>query len=224
METIQYTAGHFEHSLVTSFTHGAARAWLDTEPAVETQSAPIAHEPLRLRILRTAEERMEIAELRKLAALGVEQDLRLGLASMEQSRDDMGLVAVICSGARILATLRFVPAGHGLTGAERLFEKERFDSEILAGGSWEIGRLIMAPADRNPEILLRCMRAAFHELLKMQNVRRFHATTTLAMARLWRRFGMRTVFTRVGDSGTRYALVYGSVGDVANAMGVALAH
>jgi hypothetical protein len=166
---------------------------------------------------------MEIAELRKLAAFGVEQDLRLGLAPLERDRDQVGLVAAVCRGERVLATLRFVPTGHGLTGAERLFEKEPFDKRILGAGSWEVGRLIMAPADRHPEILSRCMEVALHGLLKLQDVRGFHATTTVAMSRLWRRFGMRTVLTTLGDSGTRYALVHGLVEDVARAMGASVA-
>lgn len=224
MQTTQHTTAHFVPSLVAPFPRHAARTWLDTELPLRPRSTPIAAQSLRLRILRTARERMEIAELRKLAAFGVEQDLRLDLAPLERRRDDVGLVTAVCSGTRVLATLRLVPTGHGLTGAERLFDREPFDSKILGAGSWEIGRLIMAPADRHPDTLLQCTRVALLGLLQMQDLRAFHATTTLAMARLWRRFGMRTVVATLGDSGARYSLVYGSVENVAAAMGVALAH
>jgi hypothetical protein len=173
---------------------------------------------LRLQVLRTAEERELIAGLRRHAAFGVEQDLGLGLKSFEQTRDELGVVAAISRESRPLATLRFVPTGHGLTGAERLQEKIAFDASILGEGSWEVGRVIMEPEDRHPDLLLECLTVTLRELMLLEDVRHFHATTTLAMARLWRRVGMRTVFTATGTSGARYALVHGRVADVAAAL------
>jgi hypothetical protein len=180
------------------------------------QACPAAG--LRLRVLRTAEERLLIAGLRRHAAFGVEQDLGLGLKPFEQTRDEMGLVTAVYRENRPLATLRFVPTGRGLTGAERLQQKISFDPSILGEGSWEVGRVIMEPEDRHPELLLECLKVTLEELMQMEDVRHFHATTTLAMARLWRRVGMRTVFTAIGASGARYALVHGRVEDVAGAL------
>jgi hypothetical protein len=194
-------------------------AWADPQWQVATPSDA----PLRLHVLRTAKDRTRIAKLREMAAFGVEQDLCLGLAPLEAKRDEVGLVTSVCSGDRVVATLRFVPTGHGLTGAERLYQREGFNSEILGEGSWEIGRVIMAPEDRHPHVLLECLQVAMRGLLELQDVRRFHATTTMAMSRLWRRFGMRTVLTTTGESGTRYALVHGLVEDAADAIGVKLA-
>lgn len=176
--------------------------------------------PLRVRFLHTARERQAIAGLRRHAAFGVEQDLGLGLQPFEQTRDDMGLVTACFRGPRAVATLRLVPTGQGLTGAERLLEKVRFDSRILEEGSWEIGRVIMEKEDRHPEVLLECLRLTLEAVMQREYVRDFHATTTLAMARLWRRVGMRTVFTTEGASGTRYCLVHGRVEDVAAALRV----
>jgi hypothetical protein len=195
---------------------------VDVRPDAPSSLDP-SSEPLRLEVLRTAKDWMKIAELRKLAAFGVEQDLCLGLAPFEKERDTIGMVTCVSSSTRVMATLRFVQTGRGLTGAERLHQREPFDSEILGQGSWEIGRVIMAPEDRHPETLFQCMRVALLGLLELQDVRRFHATTTLPMARLWRRFGMRTVLTTAGESGTRYALVHGLVEDAAGALGVKLA-
>ena len=175
------------------------------------------------KVLRTEHEKTAIAELRKLAAFGVEQDLCLNLAPLEQVRDEFGVVAALYEGERLVLTLRFVPTGRGLTGAERLFEREPFDANIIGAGSWELGRVIVAPEDRHPDLLLPCLTAALHAFWGIQQVRQFHATTTLAMARLWRRFGMRTVLTTTGESGTRYALVHGLVEDIAAVMGVTLA-
>ena len=180
------------------------------------EGAPPA--PLHLRVLRTAAERQAIAGLRRHAAFGVEQDLGLGLKALEQTRDEAGLVTAVYQQSRLLATLRFVPTGHRLTGAERLLESVSFDASILGEGSWEVGRMIMEPEDRHPDLLVRCLTVTLEELMQLEHVRHFHATTTLAMARLWRRVGMRTVVTTTGSSGTRYALVHGRVEDVAAAL------
>jgi hypothetical protein len=171
-----------------------------------------------MRVLRTAWDRRAIASLRRHAAFGVEQDLGLGLAPFEQMRDEIGLVTAVSRENRLLATLRFVPTGHRLTGAERLLETVKFDTGILGKGSWEVGRVIMDPRDRHPGLLLQCLAATLEELIRLKDVRHFHATTTLAMARLWRRAGMRTVVTATGASGARYALVHGSVEAVASAL------
>lgn len=190
--------------------------------ATWAQAAPLAAAaaPLRVRFLRTAKDRQAIAGLRRHAAFGVEGDLGLGLQEFEQTRDEIGLVTAVYRGSRPVATLRLVPTGQGLTGAERLLEKVRFDSSILEEGSWEIGRVIMEKEDRHPDVLVECLRRTLEEVMQREYVRDFHATTTLAMARLWRRVGMRTVFTTSGASGTRYCLVHGRVEDVAAALQV----
>jgi predicted GNAT family N-acyltransferase len=176
--------------------------------------------PLHVRFLQTARERQAIAALRRHAAFGVEQDLGLGLQPFEQERDEIGLVTAAYRHERVLATLRLVPTGHGLTGAERLLEKVRFDGRILGEGSWELGRVIMEPEDRHPDLLAQCLRLTLMAVMEHEEVRDFHATTTLAMARLWRRVGMRTVLTTSGESGTRYCLVHGTVASVAAALQV----
>lgn len=173
---------------------------------------------LRFQVLRTARDRQAIAALRRHAAFGVEQDLGLGLAPFEQRRDEVGLVTAVSRGPQVLATLRVVPTGHGLTGAERLLEKVDFDAAILGKGSWEVGRVIMEPEDRHPDLLLQCLTLMLEEVMQLEDTRHFHATTTLAMARLWRRVGMRTVVTTTGASGTRYCLVHGTVDAVAGAL------
>jgi len=171
-------------------------------------------------VLRTASERQAIAHLRKQAAFGVEADLDLQLAEHEARRDDIGVVTAVSLGNRVIATLRFVPTGFGMTAAERLRGDLITDTSFLGDHSWEVGRVIMSPEDRHPELLYRCVSLTLTELMRMQEVRYFHASTTLPMARLWRRFGMRTLVTMGGLSGKRYALVCGRVGDVADALRV----
>ncbi|WP_427912176.1 hypothetical protein ACPWT1_16210 [Ramlibacter sp. MMS24-I3-19] len=178
----------------------------------------VQHAPLHLRVLRTASDREAIAGLRQHAAFGVEQDLGLGLKPLEETRDEAGVVVAVYRHSRLLATLRFVPTGHRLTGAERLLNAFPFDTSILGDGSWEVGRVIMDPEDRRLDLLVECLALTLEKLMQLKHVRHFHATTTLAMARLWRRVGMRTVVTATGTSGTRYALVHARVEDVASAL------
>ncbi len=173
---------------------------------------------LQVRVLRTALEREAIAGLRRHAAFGVENDLGLGLQPFEQTRDEVGHVSAVYRNGRVIASARGVPTGYGLTGAERLFEKVAFDASILGEGSWEIGRMIMEPEDRHPEVLQECLAACLEELIRTEDVRHMHATTTLAMARLWRRVGLRTVVSATGASGTRYCLVHARVEDVMAAL------
>lgn len=173
---------------------------------------------LRFKVLRTERERQAIAPLRRHAAFLVEQDLGLGLAPFEQTRDDLGVVTAVYRESRPLASLRIVPTGHGLTGAERLMEQIPFDPSILGEGSWEVGRVIMEPRDRRPDLLLDCLTVILENLMQREDMRHLHATTTLAMARLWRRVGMRTVLTAYGASGAPYALVHGRLADVAAAL------
>lgn len=186
-------------------------------PAVDLDDGE-GTQALRFRTLRTARERQAIASLRRHAAFGVEQDLGLGLVPFEQKRDEIGLVTAVYRAGQPIATLRVVPTGQRLTGAERLLDTNDFDASILGKGSWEVGRVIMEPEDRHPELLQQCLALMLDEVMQLEDVRHFHATTTMAMARLWRRVGMRTVMTTTGASGTKYCLVHGTVDAVAAAL------
>jgi hypothetical protein len=209
-------------STMSNFPSAGHADWRDEAlllPLAGLDPEQAGHVPgLRLEVLRSAHQREAIAGLRRHAAFRVEQDLGLGLKDSEQTRDEIGLVTAVYREQRPLATLRFVPTGLGLTGAERLQEKVPFDSSILGEGSWEVGRVIMEPEDRRPDLLLECLTVTLEELMQIEDVRHFHATTTLPMARLWRRVGLHTVITATGESGARYALVHGRVEDVAAAL------
>jgi hypothetical protein len=176
---------------------------------------------LHVRVLRSARERQAIAGLRRHAAFDTENDLRLGLQPFEQARDDIGHVVAVYRAGRVIASARAVPTGHGLTAAERLLEQVPFDASVLGGGSWEIGRMVMDEAHRSPELLQECLALCLDEFLHAQDVRHVHATTSSpAMARLWRRVGLRTLATARGASGTRYALVHAHVRELMAALHV----
>lgn len=186
-------------------------------PGVQTTEPPLPRHRsgLNIRVLRTEEERSSIADLRRLAAFGVEKDLGLELAAFENVRDAIGIVTAIYLDERLVATIRFVPTGHGMTAAERLQKNRSLGACSFGSHSWEVGRIIMAPEDRGPVLLARCLGLALAELLKREQPQHLHASVTLSMARLWRRFGMTTVATVDGTSGAQYALVEGKVDEIA---------
>lgn len=194
---------------------------LASSPARMRFEDTLLHGGLQVRVLRTALEQQAIGRLRRYAAFETENDLRLGLEPFEQARDRIGHVAAVYRGNRLLVSARAVPTGYGLTAAERLLEQVPFDASVLGQGSWEIGRMVMEQEDRDPRLLQECLALCLDEFIRAEDVRHIHATTsTPAMARLWRRFGMRTLVTAAGASGTRYAVVHAPVRDVMAALHV----
>lgn len=182
------------------------------------QPLPAVHGILRLRVLRMPAQRPAIAALRALSASAVEDDLNLQLADRESLRDEIGVVAAIYRAGEPIATIRFVPSGHGVTGAERLSAHLGEHPDFLGPGNWEVGRLIVAPDERSPQILGRCLALALAEIVHTRTVQNFYAIATPTMARLWRRFGMTVVAHVSGRSGTPYVVVRGRVQDVARAL------
>jgi predicted GNAT family N-acyltransferase len=196
-------------------------------PAIELRDTCRTHQVsaldesrLSVRVLGTDEDRRAIAELRMLAAFGVESDLELELAPLEKARDEIGMVTAISRGQKVIATTRCVPTGYGMTAAERLQRIFGIGTQTFGRHSWEVGRIIMKPEERNPALLSLCLRLALTELLKQESPLHLHASTTLPMARLWRRFGMKTAATIQGASGECYALVEGDVAKLAAALDV----
>ena len=185
---------------------------------VPTGAFAVAEPPLAIRVLPTPEARMAIVGLRKLSASAVEDDLGFGLGPFETVRDQIGMVAAIEREGRAIATIRFVPSGHGMTGLERLQPEAALPAGIVTAHSWEVGRLIVAPEHRHPELLGQCFTLALAELVRTRRVERFYAIATPLMARLWRRFGMKVAATVRGASGTEYAVVSGRAADVAAAL------
>lgn len=170
---------------------------------------------LTLQVLDTPEERMTISDLRRYSPTGVEDDLGLQLGPWEAVRDDIAVVAAITRGNEVAGTLRFVPSGHGLTGGERLVQLTGTTLPLDHPGSWEVGRLVLAPNERNPQMLAACLAMALGELKRRREVNQFYAIASPAMARLWRRFGLKVVMHMRGASGSPFVLVLGNAADVA---------
>lgn len=206
----------------TRWSAGAPLDFQDSEaaPGADFQM-PELEQRMHVRVLRTAREREQLAGLRKHAPMGVEDDLGAGLMPFEGKRDEVGLVTAMYRGTKLVATLRFVPAGLGLTAAERLAGGiGEAATRILGPGSWEIGRLIVAPEERSPEQLERCLTLALEALMEEREVERFYAIATPVMARLWRRWGMRPVAPLRGASGREFVLVSGLMSAAAAALNV----
>ncbi len=170
---------------------------------------------LTLQVLNTAEERMVVSELRRYSPTGVEDDLGLQLGPWEAARDDIAVVTSITRGNAVAGTLRFVPSGHGLTGGERLVRLTGAALPLDEPGSWEVGRLVLAPNERSPQMLTAYLAMALRELKRRREVNQFYAIASPAMARLWRRFGLKVVMNMRGASGNPFVLVLGNAADVA---------
>jgi predicted GNAT family N-acyltransferase len=135
----------------------------------------------------------------------------------------VGVVTALYRGEKLVATMRFVPSGHRLTAAERLDPRIASHPAVAGAGSWEVGRLIVAPDERSPELLQTCLALSLRALAHHHEIARFYAIASFTMARLWRRFGMRPIDTLVGASGAKFLLVSGTVINVAAALDVPLA-
>lgn len=180
-----------------------------------------AGDELGVHVLHTPEERQEIAHLRKYADFRSEYELDPGLAALETVKDSLGIVMGITLGDEMIATIRNIPTGHGVTLTERFWRDLVTEPEILEPTSWEVGRLVMAPEHRRADLLPRCMAIAMRKLLEEVEVRHLHASCLTSMTRLYRRFGMTTHALR-SKGGKDCALIHGEVADVARALKVSM--
>ena len=183
---------------------------------------PAAAAPaLTVGVLRTPEERQEISHLRQYADFRSEYDVDPGMAAVDTVKDAMGLVMAFRLGDEAIATMRFIPTGHGLTLTERWWHEYVTTPEILRPGSWEVGRLVMAPEHRRADLLPKCMTMALLHLLELADVHHMHATCHMAMTRLYRRFGFG-IHAQRDHGDTKAALIHGPVDAVARALKVGL--
>lgn len=183
---------------------------------------PAMPQPGQLSILalKTPAERLLIAPLRKYADFTSEYELDPGMAALEQKKDGLGIVMAIFQDGLPIATIRFIPGGHGVTLTERFWGRFTAGTDILGPNNWEVGRLVMAPEHRRADLLPKCMSLALMELLEHADVEQFHASCLTRMTRLYRRFGFTTIGTRAAASGWEAALIHGDVDTVARALKV----
>lgn len=175
---------------------------------------------LAVRVLETQQERQTIAHLRRYADFESEYELDPGLAAYEAVKDSLGIVMAILLDGHAIATIRFIPTGHGITLTERFWREMISDEDILGDDSWEVGRLVMAPENRRADLLPQCLAMALMALAQRVRVRHFHASCLTRMTRLYRRFGFLPHGIAESRSGKQCALIHGRAQDVARALGV----
>ena len=182
-----------------------------------------APDELGTMVLVNASQRRLVTHLRQQADVQTEYEVDPGMAALEDVKDDLGVVVAIMRSGEPIGTMRFVPAGHGVTLTERFWGHASAGTVLVGPDSWEVGRLIMAPEHRNAELLPRCMTLAFLELMQNATVQHLHASCHMRMTRLFRRFGFKIHTTCTTGSGKDCALIHGEVNAVANALKVASA-
>lgn len=171
-------------------------------------------------VLSTATDRRLVSHLRQQADVTTEYEVDPGLASLEEFKDELGVVLAIMKSGEPIGTIRFIPAGHGVTLTERMWAHASAGTVLVGPDSWEVGRLIMAPEHRNADLLPLCMKLSFIELLQNADVQHFHASCHMKMTRLFRRFGFKIHTTATTGSGKDCALIHGEVLSVAEALKV----
>jgi hypothetical protein len=177
---------------------------------------------LSIQVLKMPQERLIISPLRKYADFESEYELDPGMAALERTKDQIGIVMAIFQAGLPIATIRFIPGGHGVTLTERYWGQISHGTEILGPNNWEVGRLVMAPENRRADLLPRCLAMSLVELLDHASVDSFHASCLTRTARLYRRFGFAVQGTSTSSSGKECALIHAPVEDVARAFKVPL--
>ena len=190
-------------------------------PSAIHQAPSPAASQLTVRVLHTPEERQEIQHLRQYADYRSEYEVDPGMVAVDSVKDAVGLVMAFYRDGEAIATMRFIPTGHGLTLTERWWSGFVTEPALLGTTSWEVGRLVMAPEHRRADLLPRCMTMALVQLLELVDVEHMHASCHMAMTRLYRRFGFG-IHARRNHGDTEAALIHGPVADVARALKVSL--
>ncbi|WP_137920982.1 GNAT family N-acetyltransferase [Hydrogenophaga sp. 2FB] len=180
---------------------------------------PAALSGLSVRVLDMATEQALIQGLRQHAPMDAERDLEPSAGEMESLKDRLGMVMAIQRGDELVATIRFIPCGHGVTLAEKRWAEATRSKEGFGARSWEVGRLIVAPEHRSMALLRACITLAVQALVKASGAQHLHASCSPLLARLYRCFGFVTEKVIQSENGVQHVLIHARVSDVARALG-----
>lgn len=111
--------------------------------------------------------------------------------------------------------------GSGLTLTETLLEQPASPPVSLGKGSWEVGRLVLAPEYRSdPDALKRCLFLSLSYLCSHTEAQNLYASCSHVLSRLYRRFGFSAFAKDVVLAGTEktYTLIQGYAPQVLNAL------
>ncbi|QHE87583.1 N-acyl amino acid synthase FeeM domain-containing protein [Hydrogenophaga sp. BPS33] len=216
MQTIARTP----HARAHRAFHGRSAAGL-REGHRARAAAPPTEPRLSVRVLDMDREGPLIMGLREHAPIDAEHDLDPGAQALERQKDRLGMVMAIWRDETLIATIRFIPCGHGVTLAEKAWAGETRSKAAFGASSWEVGRLIVAPEHRSMATLQACVALSVQELLKTNDVQYLHASCSPLLARLYRCFGFVTDKVFQSGSGMQHVLIHALVADMARVLGFA---
>lgn len=133
----------------------------------------------------------------------------------------------------MIGTIRVVPMQGGLTLTETLLAQSTAPLHTLGNGSWEVGRLVLAPQYRSdPDALKRCLFLSLSYLCQHADAKNLYASCSHVLSRLYRRFGFSAFAKDVVLNNTEkcYTLIHGYAPEVLEALtrkpipGAAAAH
>jgi hypothetical protein len=102
--------------------------------------------------------------------------------------------------------------GRGLTLTETLLGQPAAPQIALGKGSWEVGRLVLAPQYRSdPDALKRCLFLSLSYLCSHTEAQHLYASCSHVLSRLYRRFGFCAFAKDILLQGTEksYTLIQG---------------
>jgi hypothetical protein len=108
----------------------------------------------------------------------------------------------------------------GLAPCEGLLQRQSMLPGPYYEGSWEVGRLVLAPQYRSgPEALKRCLFLALVYLVRNTDIQNLFASCTPLLGRLYRRFGFSVLVKDACEGAEEsYSLIHGSVPVVLRAL------
>lgn len=121
----------------------------------------------------------------------------------------------------MIGTIRVVPMQRGLTLTETLLGQSNELLPVRPPGSWEVGRLVLAPEYRSDaESLKRCLYLSLSYLCRHADAQNLYASCSHVLSRLYRRFGFSAFAKDVVLNGTQksYTLIHGHAAQVLEAL------
>lgn len=108
----------------------------------------------------------------------------------------------------------------GLAPCEALLQGQSLLPGHYYQGSWEVGRLVLAPQYRSgPEALKRCLFLALLYLVRNTDIENLFATCSPVLGRLYRRFGFSVLLKNACErANDNYSLIHGDVPTVLRAL------
>lgn len=119
-----------------------------------------------------------------------------------------------------IGTLRLIPMDRGLAPCETVLQGQSLLPGRYYEGSWEVGRLVLAPQYRTgPEALKRCLFLALLYLMRNTEIANIFATCNPILGRLYRRFGFSVLVKNACEGAAEtYSLIHGDVPTVLRAL------